>query len=37
MSLQNISQGPNKILEREKKLIEFNMYEWFETENIVDY
>ena len=28
MSLQNISLGQNQILEKEKKLIEFDMYEW---------
>lgn len=37
MSLQNISHGQNQILEREKKLIEFDMYEWQETENIVTF
>jgi hypothetical protein len=35
MSLQNISMGQNTYYNKEKRLIEFNMYEWREIENIV--
>lgn len=36
MSLQNISSGSNEYYEKEKRLIEFNMFDWREIENIVN-
>lgn len=36
VSLQNITQGENQVLEKEKRLIEFDMYNWYEYENIVN-